>query len=212
MRFVCDRRTWQGRERNVKFFRIGTSRGPGGEEAQRKNLELELVQRRRVTERKVGRVHQICEEYTRRLQSFAVRLCETTVYSRGKSHTHSWISAKRLYYRQYCAGCVAPWVSHGELFPDSQWREGPPRTSRTSRTPRSPRPRPTDLYFVILFAWGYIPYTRTRTTPRGVCEEIKLRESTVDASLSALQHAALMHFEGCAQCRKRSCGETAYIS
>lgn len=56
--------------------------------------------------RKEARVRQIREEYTRRSQSFAVRLRETTVYSRIKSHTRSWMSAKCLYYRN-----IAP-VSH----------------------------------------------------------------------------------------------------
>ena len=55
---------------------------------------------------KEARVRQIRQEYTRRSQSFAVRLRETTVYSRVKSHTRSWISAKCLYYRN-----IAP-VSH----------------------------------------------------------------------------------------------------
>lgn len=103
MRFVCDRRALaEGRERHAKFFRTGTSesrwRGSAAEESGARTG--------RGTE-EGRRVHQICEEYTRRSQSFAVRLRETTIYSRGKSHTHSWISAKRLYYRQYCAGFPA---------------------------------------------------------------------------------------------------------
>lgn len=112
MRFVCDRRALaEERERRAKFFRTGTSRVSGLGSRRRGNAAEESGAR---TER--GRVHQICEEYTRRSQSFAVRLRETTIYSRGKSHTHSWISAKRLYYRQYCAGCVALGVARS-TFP-----------------------------------------------------------------------------------------------
>lgn len=103
------------KERNTEFFQT-SERSPDNEEAPWKNLKR--VQRAFVRARgmrkglrggrgwKEARVRQIREEYIRRSQSFAVRLRETTVYSRVKSHTRSWISAKCLYYRN-----IAP-VSH----------------------------------------------------------------------------------------------------
>lgn len=174
MRFVCERRALaEKRERRAntqssfELERAG-SRVSGLSDlsaARKRSGRIWSVYGKGDGGRKEGRVHQICEEYTRRSQSFAVRLRETTIYSRGKSHTHSWISAKRLYYRQYCAGCVALGVARS-TFPGFAFAIAP-----------------TDLGSVILFAQG--------SGRQRLREEIKYAGVRGRlASLGALQHAA----------------------
>lgn len=112
MRFVCDERDHgygEGKKRETRSsFKLAS--GVSTTRKRRGRIWNACSVRSHTGGRekrgKEERVRQIREEYTRRSQSFAVRLRETTVYSRVKSHTRSWISAKCLYYRN-----IAP-VSH----------------------------------------------------------------------------------------------------
>lgn len=127
---------------------------------------------------KEARVRQIREEYTRRSQSFAVRLRETTVYSRVKSHTRSWISAKCLYYRN-----IAP-VSHAGCHMVNFSQIVIAKMARTDRI--------DGLYFVIVFARGKHKESCDNTAEPTMmkytkCGEMRVRESSLVCSLDAFR-------------------------